>query len=365
MFKRVPRSRDLLKTVLGLFKRGPEQLEIDFRASEREEPEAVGKSEPAEPKTSEKQPEFVRSELNLEQNAVFTVSTYREKSRAVTRTYVTDAGTMERKVVVGEMPDGSQVGVLTTTHFKVYLALLELWEKAGRPVDRPVHFTVLKMLKRLNLVDGGTNYQTVTRALGTLRATPIRFIDSFLNNDGEFKSTGYLSVLSYLDIYEQKRRTKKGNKVYGYGEFKFDDHILMSLAGNFTHPLRLDIITGFTKHRDLAILLYTYLDRQLAFKRKFEIGLTKLYRQLDLSDRYMAYPSQRKGKIEPVLEQITGKELSTGKLSSCVIEKTTDGKDYKLVCRKTGVTQIPEPEPIKLDWGSLSLNQLLGEIEDA
>jgi len=272
---RFSRSREFFKTLLRLFKHPPEQLELDFRASKRADSERTKRQEPPKSKPAKGSPEIVRSELNLEQNAVFTVSSFREKSREVIRAYRTDAGTVERRVIVGEMPDGSQVGVLTTTHFKIYLALLELWEKAGRPVNQPVHFTVLKMLKRLKLADGGTNYQTVARALGTLRTIPIRFIDSFQNTDGEFKSTGYLNVLSYLDIYERKGKTKQGDKIYGYGEFKFDDHILTSLISNFAHPLRLDVITSFTKHRDMAILLYTYLDRQLAFKRKFEIGLER------------------------------------------------------------------------------------------
>jgi len=375
------RPRDFFITLLKRFKRAPVQLELDpdspessslkaskrakfasLKASKRAKstpPKEVKEAKEKKPKPS---PEIVRSELNLEKNAVFAVSTYRERSREVIRTYETDSGSMERRVVVGRATDGSEVGILTTTHFKLYLALLELWEKAGKPVSQPVHFTVLKLIKRLKLVDSGNNYKNMLKSMEGLRSIPIRFIDSFQTKDGEFRSTGHLSVLSYLDIYERKRRTKGGDKVYGYGEFQFDRHILMSLVENFTHPLRLDVITSFRKHRELAILLYTYLDRQLAFRRKFEITLKKLYTQLDLSQAYITYPSQRKSKIEPVLEQLIGKELSTGKLSYCETEKTKDGRDYKLVCRKTGVTQIPAPEPVKLDW-SLALDKLLSQME--
>lgn len=360
---RFRRSRDFFITVLKRFKRAPVQLELDLEPPQSVPPKQI--REEKEPKRVPA-PEIVRSELNLEHNAVFTVSTYRERSREIIRTYKTDSGTIERRVVVGRAPDDSEVGILTTTHFKLYLALLELWEKAGKPVNEPVHFTILKLLKRLKMVNSGNNYKNMLKSMEGLRAIPIRFIDSFQGKDGEFRSTGHLSVLSYLDIYERKRRTKGGDKIYGYGEFQFDRHILMSLVENFTHPLRLDVITSFRKHRELAILLYTYLDRQLAFRRKFEITLEKLYTQLDLSQAYITYPSQRKSKIEPVLEQLIGKELSTGKLSYCEIQKTKDERDYKLVCRKTGVTEIPAPEPVKydLDWGTTPLKELIKDVKD-
>jgi len=361
------KTRDFFKTSLGLFKRGkPTQLELPFRSPKCK---STHKQSAKEGNTSTKVqevkevPAIVRSELNLEQNAVFTVSSYRHKSRIVTRTFETAAGTIERRVEIGQTSGGIEVGVLTTTHFKLYLVLLELWEKAGRPITEPVHFTVLRILKRLKLSNSGGNYRTILKALAGLRDIPIKFIDSFQSKDGSVTSTGYLSVLSYLHSYERRARTKSGEKTYGYGEFTFDHHILMSLVDGFTHPLRLDVITEFKKHRDVAILLYIYLDRQLAFRRKFEITLGKLFEQLDLSQRYVTYPSQRKGQIEPVLEQLEGKSLSTGKLSSCKIEKTADGKDYKLVCRKTGVTRIPEPQPIKLDWGNLPLEDLLGKMQ--
>jgi len=356
---RFSRSRDLLRTFLRLFKRDkPQQLELPLPQAKPQKPEKAQEK----PKET---PKIVRSELNLERNAVFTASSFRGKSRTVIRRYETKNGVLERRVEIGRTASGVEVGVLTTTHFKVYLVLLELWEKAGRPIHEPVHFTVLRILKRLKLPYGGSNYETILKSLASLSDTPIRFIDSFSSKDGSVKSTGHLSILSYLHIYERTAKTKTGGKTYGYGEFTFDNHILMSLIDNFTHPLRLDVITAFKKHRDMAVLLYIYLDRQLAFRRKFEITLGKLYDQLDLSQRYIKYPSQRKLKLEPVLEELEGSLLSTGKLSSCRIEKTADDIDYKLVARKTGVTQIPQPEPVnmKLDWGKIPLEDLLERVE--
>lgn len=80
---------------------------------------------------------IVRSELNLEQNSVFTVSTYRKKSREIIFAKETGPGgeIHERRAIIGKTAGGIETGILTTYHFKVYLALLDLWEKADRPVE--------------------------------------------------------------------------------------------------------------------------------------------------------------------------------------------------------------------------------------
>ena len=283
---------------------------------------------------------IVRSELNLEQNSVFTVSTYREKSREIIVTEVTPKGEIhERKAVVGKTADGMETGVLTTYHFKIYLALTKFWEDADRPINDTVHFTILNIIKCLGLTDSGNNYERIKKWLRNLRQIPLTFVDSFYVPEvAEHVNLTDITILNHLQIYE-RRNTGSSKKTRGYGEFQFDRYILQNLINNHSHPLRLDVIKSFKKHQDLAILLYTYIDRNLAFRHSYEIRLEKLFRHLDLSQNYVKYPSHRKVKTEPVLEQLRGKELSTGILSYAKIHKTADGKDYKLVCRKKPFTK--------------------------
>ena len=286
---------------------------------------------------------IVRSELNLEKNCIFTVSTYREKSREVTRKEIMPSGEIvERRVIVGRTADGAETGVLTTHHFKVYLALIELWEQAGRPAGDKVRFTTLRLMKRLEMKDSGEEYRRLKRWVRNLRQTPITFVNSFYTPG----ATGHtdladITILNHLHLYE-RRNTGRQKKTRGYGEFRFDDHIAENLINNHVHPLRLDVIKSFTRHRDLAILLYTYIDRNIAFKNSYEIGLGKLFDHLDLSQRHVKYPSDRKRVLDPVLEQLRGKELSTGVLSYAQILKTKDRRDYKLVCRKKSYLNYPK-----------------------
>ncbi|MEM4723523.1 MAG: RepB family plasmid replication initiator protein [Candidatus Hadarchaeum sp.] len=295
---------------------------------------------------------IVRSELNLEQNSVFTVSTYRKKSREIVVRETAPTGEItERRAIIGKTAGGVETGVLTTHHFKVYLALLELWEQAGRPLTEPVHFTILKIIKRLELVDSGKNYQDIKRLLRDLRQIPITFQNSFyIPQEAKHTDLSDITILNHLRIYE--RKSKGAQKTYGYGEFQFDRYILENLINNHSHPLRLDIVKGFKKHKDTAILLYTYLDRCLAFKDRYEITLEKLFEHLDLSQRHVKYPSGRKKVIEPVLKELEGKPLSTGVLSYCRIHKTQDNKDYKLVAHKKQFEGLPsgEEKTLELPW---------------
>ncbi len=108
--------------------------------------------------------QVVRSELNLEKNAVFTVARCKKKSREIA-TVVNGSGgeIIKRSVIIGRTANGIETGVLTTNHFKVYLVLVELWEKAGRPINEPVHFTILKIIKRLKLNQDGRTYARIKR----------------------------------------------------------------------------------------------------------------------------------------------------------------------------------------------------------
>jgi hypothetical protein len=209
-----------------------------------------------------------------------------------------------------------------------------LWEEANKPTYEPVYFTIAKIIEYLAMGNSGREYTRIKRWLRHLRQIPITFINSFYIS-GVAKHTNLtdITILNHLRIYERNEVAEQ-QKTIGYGEFRFDDHVLENLVSNYTHPLRLDVIKSFKKHKDLAILLYTYIDRNLAFKNKYEVGLEKLFDHLDLSQGYIQYPSQRKKKIEPVLEQLRGKELSTGILADAQVDEIADGKDYKLICYK-------------------------------
>ena len=142
-----------------------------------------------EPQKKEPTPLIVRSELNLEQNSIFSLADSR-KSRTTTYQDILPNGTQRiRTVSIGKTIDGIEVGILTAHHFRIYLSLLDLWEKQGRPTDKPIHFSVLKIIKKLGLADAGPNYDLLKKHLVNLRQIPITFEQSFYNNDDSYIRT--------------------------------------------------------------------------------------------------------------------------------------------------------------------------------
>lgn len=281
---------------------------------------------------------LARSELNLELNRIFAGLDRGRMSREfVERETLPSGETIERRVIVGKAFDGVEVGDLTPYHFLVCLALEELWTKAGKPVNDVVPFTTLKLMKRLGMKDSGQEYARIKAWLRGLRQRPISFINAFYNSeDGDHVDLNDITVLSHLRFYERKYTTVKGvEKRRGYGEFQFDRYILNSLINNYTHPVHLDVATSFKKNRERAILLYTYLDRNLTFRDKYEIGLEKLFDHLGWSQEYVRYPSDRKKKADAVVREMIDTRLSSGgHISYCRVHKTKDGKSYKLVAHK-------------------------------
>ena len=304
---------------------------------------------PNHPSTTQQATEekLVRSELNLELNKIFAGLKRGQRSREiVSQEQLPSGDVIERRIIVGRTHDGTEVGDLTPYHFLVCLALEELWEKAGKPLYDVVPFTTLKLMQRLGMDDSGEEYERIKGWIRDLRQRPITFVNAFYSSDNdEHIDLSDITVLSHLHIYERRYHTKRaGKKTRGYGEFQFDRHILQSLIENYAHPIRLDVAKGFDQQRERAILLYTYLDRNLAFRSTYEVGLEKLFNHVGFGQDNIPYPAKRKQRLEPIVKQLEGVKLSSGKLSYCRIQKTRDGKDYKLVARKRQSTSTDHNE---------------------
>ena len=85
---------------------------------------------------------------------------------------------------------------------------------------------------------------------------------------------------------------------------------------------------------EIAQLLYTHLDLMLARRTTYERKTRELFDDLGLDGKAYRNVSNRVQKLKPALEELTGVRLSTGFIVSATLEKTADGKDYKIVIRQ-------------------------------
>jgi hypothetical protein len=137
------------------------------------------------------------------------------------------------------------------------------------------------------------------------------------------------TILGDLRIVE-RRQDGAVNSSLGY--FRFDDHILSNLQLNYTKPVCIDEF--FKLKSEIAQLVYTHIDLMLFDKTKYERRSRELFDDLGLKNPEYNHMYERRRALERALKELQGIQLSSGTLRSAIIEKTRDGKDYKVGFQK-------------------------------
>lgn len=289
--------------------------------------------------------ELIRTELNFEQYPIFTVSTFRKKSREIVRVRKnTDGSSVEQRITIGKTADGIEVGVFTPFEAKVFYALQDFWDQEGRVLNKPVVISLYKLANRLHLEIDGRNYSRLKKALTRLRQIPITWKLSYFqaNKKDWDEQISFQTILSDLNL----KARKEGERVRAAIAYKLDERIQRNLLENHSHPILIDTVISFQK--EYAQLLYVYIDRRLAHTSRFEATLTNLWQTLDFSNEGIRYPADRKAKLMSAFQELNGKPLSTGLLSNIKVEKTADGEDYKAIFIKTARANALTPNAKKI-----------------
>ena len=291
--------------------------------------------------------EKIRPDLNLEKWSLWQPSNSRsKKTRTLKREIALESGDqITAEVTIGYV---DRIGTITTEDQKTCYALFKLWEEKGRPTEQ-TYFSLRKLSKVLKKRWGTNVILHTTQSLMRLRAVPL-----FLNNayfDSTKKQT--IKVLDTFNILSELKiikRIEDGHVTKEAGYFKFNDFILKNVLNNHTKPVLLEVVLSFKS--EIAQLLYTHLDLMLARRTTYERRTRELFDDLGLDGKAYRNVSNRVQKLKPALDELTGIRLSTGFIISATLEKTADGKDYKIVIAKDSQQQLglivepdDEPEP--------------------
>ncbi len=247
---------------------------------------------------------------------------------------------MEREVTFSDGNRGiskleigfTQFGTITTEDQRMLYALVKQWEDTGKSGTQ-VFFSD-RLLARLLKKSWGTNViEAITGSLRRLRLTPLRWIKSYRRSDSpgnEVEEEVPFTILSDLKIIKRK---SDGHVTNQQGYFQFDRNILENLRNNYTKPLLLEEF--FKLKSEIGQLIYSHIDLIMADKTRYERCSKDLFRDLGLSGlTFYRHASHRKQALNRALMELRGIGLSTGVLSSAALERTRDGKDYKVVFQK-------------------------------
>lgn len=283
----------------------------------------------------DEQPETKQQVIRLDRNfvkyPVFVSSQYKGKSRSVVVTKkLNDGSIIQRKLLIGLTARGHEIGFFTSTHERVLSVLNYFWQRAGKPIDTPVACTLYDICTKLGWQWGRWQQKYLEKTLHDLRQIPITWENSFWRaKDKEYlRLLRDFSILTSLGFVE----LRKGNKKYHQVQFEINKLSLENMGKLYSFPLRLESYLKLKK--EIASLLYPYIERALAYNTKFEWGLEKLWDDLGLSKKYIRSPSDYKTTITPAMEELEGAEFYWGTLAFARVEVNQRGTGYKAVFTK-------------------------------
>ena len=293
-----------------------------------------------------RQSERIRVELNIEKwPGIWQPA--KGHSKLVARTLERHVSSQDSQAISKLIVGFTDLGTLTTEDQKMFYALIHQWEKAGKPVGKPVYFSD-RVISRLLRKGWGTNViDAITGSLRRLRTIPLRWIKSF-HKSGEM-GTEYEEEIPFqmLDDLKIVTRRAHGHVTNQQGYFQFNRHIEANLHGNYTKPLLEDVF--FRLESEIAQLIYTHIDLIMFGKTRYERRTKELFADLGLTGASYRFKSNRKQKLERALKELQGIRLNHGVLRSATIVETSDREDYKVVFLK-GTTREAEivPEGIEI-----------------
>ena len=327
----------------------------------------------AKPSVRPRLVEKIRSELNIEKwPAIWQPA--KSKNKPALRTMEREMTTQDGNRVVSRVEVGyTQLGTLTTEEQKMLYVLIKLWEEADKP-DTQVFFSSRGLARMLKKKGWGTNViNSITKSLRKLRTVPIEWINSYYDQSKHgavVVDRRPLTLLGDLRVIE-RRQDGAVNSSLGY--FKFDDHVLNNMQLNYTKPVCIEEF--FKLRSEIAQLIYSHIDLMLFDKSKYERRSRELFDDLGLKNHEYSHMYERKRAIEKALKELEGIRLSSGTLRTATIEKTVDGKDYKVAFVKGALApsidappaeKLPEPAPegVVINNYSQAKNPLAAQAED-
>jgi len=291
--------------------------------------------------------EVTRPEVNIARYASMIFTSPYGKGKFAVRQH-------EWKAMIGEdevdarivIRPGRDLKTLTTTSYKVFLALVQIWEAQGRPMHGEIMFSARQLAKMLNWKWGGATAERIKEQIEILYTCTLQWEWSFTKNGEKVDLENGMHLLDEGGGYRPAANRLKKTKFDAIHKVRFNKRILENLLDGATKPIHY--FAYISIGNETAANLYTHLDVILAKKSKWERRAYGLIRE-DLGIDSARY-DQKKHRLvflKKMVAELNLIRFAYGHLKVSV-EPTADGKDWKLVASVRRIPEAKIPPPKKL-----------------
>ena len=228
----------------------------------------------------------------------------------------------------------------TTTTFRIYLALLQIWEHQSKPEDGEITFSARQLCAVVGWRWGGRDTaKRIEEHIKILSGTRLDWVFSYKSDGVLNEQNADMSILQTSN-YRSKDTIQKSKLFASIQRVRFNSDLMANMLKGYVRPINYEQFLQIAN--DTTANLYARIDIYLSSKRKWERrALPLLQQELGLQGkRYEARKARHKA-LKDFVKQLDGVDLLNGRLRLS-IEETADKADWKLVARKQ-----PRREPPK------------------
>ncbi|MEM7756921.1 MAG: hypothetical protein AAF298_02140 [Cyanobacteria bacterium P01_A01_bin.40] len=261
-----------------------------------------------------------------------------------------EGGTQERVINISALSVLNSVGravplYLNTITLEFWFWLCYLWQQMPEPERSKgiVRWTRYQILTLMGRSTGGSAYQIHDDHLTRLAGVSSEIKDLFYNevDKEQLKTVRRFVILSALELTE-----KKDGQIVLLDECKaiINPLLVNNFLYKYTKPVNLSVYSSIHWQAGIARKLYTRLDSQFSHYNRFEMTTERFFRESGIVGSKYKKPSARKQNLEKSIKQLLGKKFTSNKIiKGYKFEKTTDGKDWKVIIWAHQMTVVSLP----------------------
>ena len=219
----------------------------------------------------------------------------------------------------------------TVTTYKVYVALVQLWEQQGRDPKGMVSFSDRQLASQANWPYSGQIAKRIQEHIRILHGTSLSWTLSYKTENGVERMVSDMHIIEDSSYIERK---------IAFGSERFESNhwvrlnarTVENMLAKLEKPLNARELTSIQSHSSSS--LYILLENFLAGKPTWERNARDLiYRDLNLDGVRYERSNNRLAFLEKIKEDLDGRALVRGTLSIAIYRNSAD-TDWKLVARK-------------------------------